>query len=71
MTSITISIPSRLKAQLDRLSRRQQQNKSEIVRDALRQYFARTEFRALREKMIPRAQKQGIYTDDDVFKLVS
>ena len=71
MSAITITIPSKMKAQLDRWSKREQQKKSEIVRDALRQYFVRREFRELREKMVPRAQKMGIYTDEDVFKLVS
>jgi len=71
MTSITVSIPAKMKAQLDRFSKKEQQNKSEIIRDALRQYFVRKEFRQLRARMAPHAQKQGIYTDEDVFKLVS
>lgn len=71
MISITISIPTKMKTQLERLSKKEQQNKSEIVRDALRQYFKRKEFSELREKMVPHAQKMGVYTDDDVFKLIS
>jgi metal-responsive CopG/Arc/MetJ family transcriptional regulator len=71
MSAITINIPSKMKTQLERWSRRDQQKKSEIIRDALRQYFVRKEFRELREKMVPRAQKMGVYTDEDVFKIVS
>lgn len=71
MISITISIPSKMKNQLDRLSKKEQQNKSEIIRDALRQCFKRKEFRELREKMVPHAQNRGIYADEDVFKLIS
>jgi metal-responsive CopG/Arc/MetJ family transcriptional regulator len=71
MRAISVNLPSKMKAQLDRWSRRENQKKSEIVRDALRQYFTRKEFDELRAKMIPRAQKMGIYTDEDVFKLVS
>jgi metal-responsive CopG/Arc/MetJ family transcriptional regulator len=60
-----------MKAQLDKWSKKEQQKKSEIIRDALRQYFVHKEFDSLRAKMAPRAQKMGIYTDEDVFKLVS
>jgi metal-responsive CopG/Arc/MetJ family transcriptional regulator len=53
------------------VAKKEQQKKSEIIRDALRRYFAQREFRALREKMIPRAQKMGVFTDEDVFRIVS
>jgi metal-responsive CopG/Arc/MetJ family transcriptional regulator len=71
MNTISVTLPSKMKAQLDRWAKKEQQKKSEIIRDALRRYFAQREFRELRERMIPRAQKMGIYTDEDVFKLVS
>ena len=71
MSTISITIPEKMKSQLDRWSKKEQQNKSEIIRDALRIYFTRKEFHDLRDKMVPRAQKMGIYTDEDVFKLVS
>lgn len=71
MNAISVTLPAKMKAQLDRWARKEQQKKSEIIRDALRRYFAQREFRELREKMIPRAQKMGIYTDEDVFKIVS
>jgi len=71
MSAISVTLPSKMKSQLDRWSKKEQQKKGEIIRDALRQYFARKEFDALRSKMVPRAQKMGIFTDEDVFKLVS
>jgi metal-responsive CopG/Arc/MetJ family transcriptional regulator len=71
MSSISVNLPSKMKAQLDKWSKKEQQKKSEIIRDALRQYFTRKEFDGLRAKMVPQAQKMGIYTDEDVFKLVS
>jgi metal-responsive CopG/Arc/MetJ family transcriptional regulator len=71
MSAISVNLPSKMKTQLDRWSKKEQQKKGEIIRDALRQYFTRKEFDALRSKMVPRAQKMGIFTDEDVFKLVS
>jgi metal-responsive CopG/Arc/MetJ family transcriptional regulator len=71
MSSISVNLPSKMKAQLDKWSKKEQQKKSEIIRDALRQYFTHKEFDGLRAKMVPRAQKMGIFTDEDVFKLVS
>jgi metal-responsive CopG/Arc/MetJ family transcriptional regulator len=71
MSTISISLPNKMRVQLNRWAKRERQKKGEIVRDALRQYFMRKEFRELREKMVPRAQKMGVHTDEDVFKLVS
>jgi len=71
MSAITVNLPSKMKAQLDRWARKEQQKKSEIIRDALRRYFALRDFHEIRSRMVPHARKMGIYTDEDVFKLVS
>jgi metal-responsive CopG/Arc/MetJ family transcriptional regulator len=46
-------------------------NRSDIIREALRQYFARQEFRRLRDIMVPEGERRGLYTDEDVFREVS
>lgn len=71
MSTISVNLPSKMKAQLNRWAKKEQQKKSEIIRDALRRYFAQRDFHELRARMVPHAQKMGIYTDEDVFKLVS
>ncbi len=71
MTSITVNIPQRVKNRLERLSRQQRRKESTIVRSALKRYLSRLEFRAIREELVPEAQKRGIHTDEDVFKLIS
>jgi len=71
MTSITVNIPQRVKNRLERLSKQQRRKESTIVRSALERYLSRLEFRAIREELVPEAQKRGIHTDDDVFKLIS
>ncbi len=69
--TITLRLPKKIKKRLDSFVKSEQRNRSEVVRDALRQYFAKEEFRALRAKMVPRAQGRGVFTDDDVFDRVS
>ncbi|MFH0801544.1 MAG: ribbon-helix-helix protein, CopG family [bacterium] len=66
--SISISLPTPMRQRLDRFIRAGRLNRSDIVREALRQYFAREEFRRLRSLMVPEAEERGIFTDDDVFK---
>lgn len=69
--SVTISLPANLKKKLDQATKRGHANRSDIVRDALRQYFALQDFRAIREKAIAEAEARGIFTDEDVFKEIS
>ena len=69
--TITISIPKSVKQKLDGMTKREHLNRSDIIREALRQYFIRQEFRRLRQLMVPEAEKKGIYTDEDVFHRVS
>jgi len=69
--TITISIPKSIKQKLDGMIKREHLNRSDIIREALRQYFIRQEFRRLRQLMVPEAEKRGIYTDEDVFRRVS
>ena len=69
--TITISLPGSMKEKLDQLIKREHLNRSDVVREALRQYFARQEFRRLRGLMVPEAESRGVYTDEDVFSRVS
>jgi len=69
--TITISLPGSLRERLDKMVETAQVNRSDVVREALRQYLQREEFQRLRREMIPQAQSQGIYTDEDVFEQIS
>lgn len=69
--TITISLPNSIKKKLDKIVKSEHLNRSDVVREALRQYFAVQEFRRLRGLMVPEAEKRGIYNDEDVFRLVS
>ncbi|MBC7229807.1 MAG: ribbon-helix-helix protein, CopG family [Actinobacteria bacterium] len=69
--SVTISLPADLKKKLDQATKRGHVNRSDIVRDALRQYFALQDFRTIRNKAVAEAEARGIFTDEDVFKEIS
>jgi metal-responsive CopG/Arc/MetJ family transcriptional regulator len=69
--SISISLPEELKAELDQLTVDEGVTRSDVVREALRTYLFTRRFRDLRREMIPYAEAQGIYTDEDVFREVS
>ncbi len=67
MTTITLRVPDDLDKALEKQSAAMGISKSDLAREALRRYLRVAEFRALRRAMVPRAQAQGVNTDDDVF----
>lgn len=69
--TITVTIPRKMKAQIERIAKRENIKQTDIIRGALNRYVARMELDAIREVLVPEAQKKGIFTDEDVFKLVS
>jgi metal-responsive CopG/Arc/MetJ family transcriptional regulator len=69
--SISISLPEDLKTEIDRFTRTEGISRSDLVREALRDYLFARRLRALRREMMPYAEAQGIYTDEDVFREVS
>ena len=69
--TVSVSLPKSIKQKLDHETKAERLNRSDIIREALRQYFARKEFRRLRGLMVPEAERRGIYTDEDVFRKVS
>jgi metal-responsive CopG/Arc/MetJ family transcriptional regulator len=69
--SVTISLPEELKAELDRLTATDGVSRSDVVREALREYLFDRQLQELRRKMIPYAEAQGVFTDEDVFREIS
>lgn len=65
---VTISLPEAVKDALDAIASEEHVNRSDVVREALRRYFATREFQRLRGLMTAEAEKRGIFTDEDVFK---
>lgn len=69
--TLTISLPFSLRKQLDQAVKEDQLNRSDVIREALRRYFAIREFRRLRGILVPLAEKRGLFTDEDIFRHVS
>ncbi|MCL4386461.1 MAG: ribbon-helix-helix domain-containing protein [Cyanobacteria bacterium] len=69
--AVTISIPREFKDKLDEYAKENFTDRSNIVREALSQYFSANEFRKIREQMIPQAENLGIFNDEDIFKEIS
>jgi metal-responsive CopG/Arc/MetJ family transcriptional regulator len=69
--AVTVSLPEPLAEELDLVSQEAGTSRSEIVREALKRYFALREYRALRAELVIEAEAKGIITDEDVFNQVS
>ncbi len=68
--SISISLPEDLKAELDEAVRAEGVSRSDVVREAVREYLFSKRLRALRQELIPYAEAAGVFTDEDVFRAV-
>jgi len=71
MTTLTIRLPDELREDLKKLSQQEHKAVSDIVRESLRRHVAVQQFRAMRRKVLPFAEAQGLVTDEDVFKALS
>lgn len=69
--TISITLPAEVKPVMDDIMRKEGVSSSELVSKAIKEYLFFRQFRLLRERLIPKAQEQGIYTDQDVFDVVS
>ena len=69
--TLTIRLDSDLNDLLTKASRRSGQNRSAVVRDALRRQLRLSQFEGLRRRIMPLAEARGFLTDEDVFSQVS
>jgi predicted transcriptional regulator len=71
MNTLTVRIPDELRADLQEISSRQSVPVSDLVRESIRRYVAIERFRALRKRVLPFAEAQGLLTDEDIFRAIS
>jgi len=69
--TLTISLPKRLRRDLEKMAKAEGVTSSEYVRRAIKADLFRRALRAARRELVPQARTRGIYTDEDVFKIVS
>lgn len=69
--TITLTLPSEIKRAFDAVILKEGISPSELIGKALEEYLFFRRLRLLRERMILKAQEQGICTEQDVFDRVS
>lgn len=68
---ITIRVPKGTRRKLEARARAEQPTLSQYVRRALDAEELLGAFEAARAELVPQARSQGIYTDEDVFEIMS
>jgi metal-responsive CopG/Arc/MetJ family transcriptional regulator len=69
--TLTVSIPSKLRREVARAAKKQHLTASEYIRDAVKHKLWLDAFDEARRTLGPKARSTGIFTDEDVFKIVS
>jgi metal-responsive CopG/Arc/MetJ family transcriptional regulator len=69
--TITVSLPSEVRTEVDTFAEQHGLARSDVVRDALQEYLFIRRSRELRERMMAAAQAQGLFTDEDIFERIS
>lgn len=69
--SMTVRIPDELREQLMKISKKEGKPVSDLVRESLLKFIALYRYNQLRGMVLPYAEAQGIFTDEDVFNRIS
>lgn len=69
--TITVSLPSEVRTEVDAFAEQHGLARSDVVRDALKEYLFFRRSRELRQRMMAEAQAQGLFTDEDIFERIS
>ncbi len=69
--TVTISIPREFKKQIDSIVYSEGISRSEIIRESIADYLWEHRYRNLRKRLMAKASKKGVFTDQDVFDRVS
>ena len=69
--TMTISLPPAVMREIARIAKAEGVSKSDVVRESVKRSLFIKNIDAIREWAVPKAQAMGVYTDEDVFKIVS
>jgi hypothetical protein len=70
-TTLTVSLPGRSKKLIERAARESGLTTSEYVRLAIFRKLWQDATQESRRVAVPRARAMGVFTDDEVFRLIS
>jgi metal-responsive CopG/Arc/MetJ family transcriptional regulator len=68
---LSISIDKILKEKVEEAAVKYHVSKSELIKKAIEKYIAHEELREIRNLLVPRAEKAGYFTDEDIFNKIS
>ncbi len=68
---LTIRVPRGTRRKLERQARAEQLTLSQYVRRALEAEGLASALKAARAELVPKARAAGVFTDEDVFNIVS
>lgn len=71
MGLITLELSDDLERELAKIAEKIKVSKARIVEEALRKYLELKKFRELREETLRYAERQDLYTDEDIFDALS
>ncbi len=71
MRSVSISLPEKVFAELDKFAKLTGCSKSAIVKESVLLYLWEARFRNTRKSLSHKAKKAGLFTNEDVFKALS
>ncbi len=66
-----ISMPAELFGQADRLAKAENRTRSELYREAMRQYIEAKRFQKLQRETAERARKLGITSEEDIERIIN
>ena len=66
--TVTISLPKKLKRELDRAAKEEGVNRSDIVRRSVAKYLFLRRYDAITAQLTAEARAKGIYTEEDVWE---
>jgi len=70
MKTLTVRIPDEFQKALIKISKEEKKNVSDLVREYLQKLIRVESFRIMQNRMVLHAEKQGIVSDEDVFKVL-
>ncbi len=69
--TMTISLPPEMMKEISRIAKVEGVSKSDVVRESVKRSLFIKNLNSIRDWAVPKAQAMGVYTDEDVFKIVS
>ncbi len=69
--TLTISLPDKMKKEIDQLTKEEGITRSDLIRESLNDYLYFRKLNKLRNKLIIKALSNKVFTEDDVFNRVS